>query len=100
MSTGTRKPTSPLRDALRIFFRNKPAVIAAIMIMLLAFMAISGSYYTGKEPDSSDLIRLEEAKLLGDEVKLGVNPDAKLDPITTNLKDTFLPPGSDSKGKA
>ncbi|MCA8916290.1 MAG: ABC transporter permease subunit [Planctomycetes bacterium] len=97
MSTGTRKPTSPLRDALRIFFRNKPAVIAAIMIMLLAFMAISGSYYTGKEPDSSDLIRLEEAKLLGDEVKLGVNPDAKLDPITTNLKDTFLPPGSDSK---
>jgi ABC-type dipeptide/oligopeptide/nickel transport system permease subunit len=99
VSKGTRKPTSPLADALRIFFRNKPAVVAAVMILLLALSAVTGSFMTGKAPDSSDLIRLEEAELLGDKVKLGVNPDAKLDPISTNLKDTFLPPGSVSEDK-
>lgn len=99
MSNGTRKPTSPLADALRIFFRNRPAVVAAVMILLLALSAVTGSFMTGKKPDAPDLIRLEEAELVGDKVKLGVNPDAKLDPETTNLKDTFLPPGSVSKDK-
>ncbi|MCB9933224.1 MAG: ABC transporter permease subunit [Planctomycetes bacterium] len=99
MSNGTRKPTSPLADAMRIFFRNRPAVVAAAMILLLALSAVTGSFMTGKTPEASDLIRLEEAELVGDKVKLGVNPDAKLDPVTTNLKDTFLPPGSISEDK-
>lgn len=95
MST-IQKRTTPLGDALRIFLRNKPAVAAAVMIFLLATAAVTGSLLTGKQADSNELIRFEESELLGDRYKTEAIKYAALDPIKTELKDTFLSPGSKS----
>lgn len=95
MST-IQKRSTPLGDALRIFLRNKPAVAAAFMILLLAAAAVSGSLLTGKQADANELIRFEESELLGDRYKTEAVKVAVLDPIKTELKDTFLSPGSKS----
>lgn len=99
--TQTRKPTSPLRDAFRLFLRNKPAVIALAMIILLALAAGSGQWLVGKKPTEDQLKLMEKAAITGDELDIKVNKDALLDHTKTELKDTFLPPltRSDETGK-
>jgi ABC-type dipeptide/oligopeptide/nickel transport system permease subunit len=99
MSNGTqvRKPTSPLRDALRLFLRNKPAVFALVMIVLLAVAAASGQMFVGKAPTEDQLKLIEKAKVTGDTLDIDVNPSAVADHTRTELKDTFLPPFSESR---
>lgn len=87
-----RKATSPLKDALRIFVRNKPALISAFMILALATAALTGAFMSGKKADASERIRMEEAELIGDRYKTEAIRSAVLDPQKTELKDTFLSP--------
>ena len=96
MSTD-RKPSSPIADALRLFFRNPSAVIALILITLLASAATTGKLLTGKPPTPAQYKLMEEADELGDSVDLDVNPNAVMDPNQTMLRDKFLPPFSKSK---
>lgn len=96
MSDQPRKSSSPLADALRLFVRNKPALISFIAIVLLGVAAVSGSLFVGRKADASDLIRMEEASLVGDRFKSEVIKNAVLDPHQPELKDTFLPPNSQS----
>lgn len=91
------KPSSPLGDAVRIFVRNKPALVSLIMISVLAFSAITGALFTGDKAEPADLVRIEEAELLGDYYETNVKPRAVAHPGKTELKDTFLPPFSDSR---
>lgn len=91
-----RKPTSPLADALRLFFRNPSAVIALILIGLLATAATTGKLLTGKPPTPAQYKLIEEADELGDSVDLDVNTSAVMDPNQTMLRDKFLPPFSKS----
>lgn len=91
------KPSSPLGDALRIFVRNKPALISLLMISVLAISAITGAIFTGDEAQPADLVRIEEAALLGDYYDTNVNPTAVAHPGKTELKDTFLSPFSKSR---
>lgn len=93
------KASSPLVDALKLFFRNPTAVIALLLIVGLAGAAISGNIFTGPKPTPSDLEQLETADELGDATSLDVNPTSILDPTKTRLKDTFLPPFSTSRMK-
>ncbi len=97
MADEPRKPSSPLADAIRLFIRNKPALIAFVLILGLATAAATGAVYAGKKPDNADLIRMEEAELLGDKYKTEAVKSAVLDPQKTELKDTFLPPFSTSR---
>jgi len=98
MSTDTtRKASSPLRDALRLFFRNKPAVVALGMILLLTFSAVSGQLFVGKIPTTDQSKLIEKAAISGDKLDLDVNARALLDHSKTQLKDTFLPPLSSSR---
>jgi ABC-type dipeptide/oligopeptide/nickel transport system permease subunit len=96
MSDAPRKVTSPTKDALRLFLRNKPALIAFAMIMALALAAITGAFLSGKKADANELIRMEEAELIGDRYKTEAIKSAVLDPQKSELKDTFLPPFSQS----
>jgi peptide/nickel transport system permease protein len=92
-----RKSSSPLVDALRLFFRNPSAVVSLILILSLATAATTGKLFTGKEPTQAQLDLMEEAEELGDTVDLDVNPQSVMDPNKTSLKDKFLTPFSDSK---
>jgi ABC-type dipeptide/oligopeptide/nickel transport system permease subunit len=94
--TAQRKPSSPLRDAMRLFLRNPTAVVALILILLLTTAAVTGELLTGKPPTAAQLESMESAAALGDTLDLDVNPRAVLDPLQTNLKDKFLPPLSRS----
>lgn len=96
MSDQPRKSSSPLADALRLFVRNKPALLSFIAIVLLGVAAVSGSLVVGRKADAADLIRMEEASLVGDRFKSEVIKNAVLDPHQPELKDTFLPPASRS----
>lgn len=96
MSTN-RKPTSPIADALRLFFRNPSAVIALILITLLATAATTGKLLTGKPPTPAQYKLMQEADELGDSVDLDVNASAVMDPNQTMLRDKFLPPFTKSK---
>ncbi|KAA0210663.1 hypothetical protein EDM80_13130, partial [bacterium] len=69
MSDQPRKSSSPLADALRLFVRNKPALLSFIAIVLLGVAAVSGSLVVGRKADAADLIRMEEASLVGDRFK-------------------------------
>lgn len=91
MST-ERKSTSPIVDALRLFFRNPSAVIALVLILLLATAAITGKAFTGKPPTPAQYKLMDEADELGDSVDLDVNANALMDPNQTMLRDKFLPP--------
>ncbi|MCA8946152.1 MAG: hypothetical protein KDB29_07995, partial [Planctomycetes bacterium] len=95
--TTERKSSSPLVDALRLFFRNPSAVVSLLLILLLASSAITGKVFTGKEPTPAQQELIAEAEELGDTVDLEVNPLAVSDPGETTLKDKFLPPFSTSK---
>lgn len=97
MATEGRKPSSPLRDALRLLVRNRPAVLAALAISLLAFAAISGELLTGKPPTPEEIAIIEEAEYVGDKVDLDRNSWAVTDPLDTKLQDKLLPPGGSSK---
>ncbi|MEZ5991610.1 MAG: ABC transporter permease subunit [Planctomycetota bacterium] len=92
-----RKPTSPLRDAMRLFLRNKPAVFALVMILALALAAGSGQLLVGKKPTEGQLALMEKAAITGDTLDLEVNSNAVADHTKTELKDTFLPPFSESR---
>ena len=92
-----RKSTSPIVDALRLFFRNPSAVVALLLIAMLATAATTGKVFTGTKPTIAQHALLEEADELGDSVDLGVNRVAVMDPNQTMLRDKFLPPGTVSK---
>lgn len=92
-----RKSTSPFLDALKLFFRNPSAVVALGLIAMLALAAISGNVFTGEKPSTDDWEKLEAASELGDTTDLDINTTAILDPSKTRLKDTFLPPFSESR---
>jgi ABC-type dipeptide/oligopeptide/nickel transport system permease subunit len=92
-----RKPSSPLKDALRLFFHNKPAVFSLIMIMLLALAAVSGELFVGTQPTPDQLALMEKAKITGDKVDLNVNRHAVMDHTKPELRDTFLAPGERSR---
>lgn len=89
-----RKPSSPLRDALRLFFRNKPAVAAAIAIFLLACVAVSGEFLTGKRPSPEEVELIKESLYIGDKVEVKRNAIALSDPLETVLDEKLLPPFS------
>ncbi|MBX3475766.1 MAG: ABC transporter permease subunit [Planctomycetes bacterium] len=93
-----RKPTSPLRDALRLFFRNKPAVAAAIAIFVLACVAVSGEILTGKPPTEEDRQQIKESIYVGDKVEIKRNELARSDPLETVLDEKLLPPFSRGDG--
>jgi len=84
-------------DALRIFVRNTPALVALIMILVLATAAVSGALFTGKKADPGEVIRMEEADLLGDRLTTEAVKSSVADPVSPALKDTFLPPFSESR---
>lgn len=90
------KPTTPLQDAIRVFLRNKPAVLSLVMIVMLAISAVSGKILVGKQPTEDQLKLIEKAEITGDTLDLDVNPSAVFDHNKTQLKDTFLSPGSAS----
>jgi ABC-type dipeptide/oligopeptide/nickel transport system permease subunit len=92
-----RKHSTPLMDALKVFARNKPALVAFAMLLGLATAAATGALWTGKRADSAELIRMEESELLGDNYRTEAVENAKADPVSTELLDTFLPPFSESK---
>lgn len=94
MATEGRKPSSPLRDALRLFFRNKPAVLAAIAILALAVVAVTGELFTGKKPSPEEIAIIEENQYVGDKVEIKRNPRAFSDPLETVLDEKLLPPFS------
>jgi ABC-type dipeptide/oligopeptide/nickel transport system permease subunit len=94
--TQTRKATSPLRDAMRLFLHNKPAVVALFMIIGLAAAAVTGQMFVGKKPTEDQMQLIEKAKITGDELDIKVNEGAIFDHTKTELKDTFLPPFSES----
>lgn len=89
--------SSPFVDALKLFFRNPSAVVALLLILGLATAAITGKVFTGPKPSVANWEQLDTASELGDTTELDVNPTAVLDPTKTRLKDTFLPPFSDSR---
>ncbi|MCC6465655.1 MAG: ABC transporter permease subunit [Planctomycetes bacterium] len=92
-----RKAISPWRDALRIFLRNRPAVLAMVMILALAAAAITGKLLTGRAPTTQDRIATMRTEVLGDRQRLEVNEWAVMDPLATELKDKFRNVGSDSR---
>jgi len=92
MSEPKQKASSPLADAIWLFVRNKPALIAFCMIVGLGLAAISGSMFAGKRADANDLLRMEESELVGDRFKTESIKVAILDPQKTELKDTFERP--------
>ncbi len=93
----TRKPSSPTRDALRLFFRNPSSVVALLLILTLAAAAVSGKLFTGAKPSMEQVQSMQDAEEIGDVVDLDVNEWAILDPEKTELKDKFLSPLSDSR---
>ncbi|MCC7509968.1 MAG: ABC transporter permease subunit [Planctomycetes bacterium] len=99
MSNGTsdRKPSSPLKDSLRLLFHNKPAVLSLFMIVLLASAAISGQLMVGKRPTDDQIKLMDKAAITGDTLAIEVKRGAVLDHTKTELKDTFLPPLSESR---
>ncbi|MBK8206931.1 MAG: ABC transporter permease subunit [Planctomycetes bacterium] len=99
MSNGTsdRKPSSPLKDSLRLLFHNKPAVLSLFMIVLLASAAISGQLLVGKRPTEDQIKLMDKAAITGDTLAIEVKRGAVLDHTKTELKDTFLPPLSESR---
>ncbi|MDC1141743.1 ABC transporter permease subunit [Planctomycetota bacterium] len=96
MSNST-KPSSPLKDSLRLFVRNKPSVIAGVMILILTVAAVSGQFYSGKIPTDVQRSLIENAEAAGDVHGIEVNPDAVLDSSKPELKDTFIAPGGESR---
>lgn len=90
-ATSPRK-TTPLRDALRIFFRNRPAVLAMVTILMLIVVAVSGKFLTGKQPTDEEAKVIAEAKELGDKVKIERNALSVVDPLQTELKDKLERP--------
>jgi ABC-type dipeptide/oligopeptide/nickel transport system permease subunit len=95
--TQKRRPTSPMRDGLRLLFTNKPAVMAMAAILLLATAAITGELLTGKQPTSDELEMIARNVEIGDKVDLDRNSWAVLDPLETELTDKLLPPFSRSE---
>ena len=91
-----RKPSSPLIDALKLFFLNKSSVVALLLILGLAVAAVSGELLTGKAPTPQQFDQMEEAKILGDVFDSDANSWAVVDPNKTDLKNKLLAPGSDS----
>lgn len=94
-----RKPSSPLKDALRLFLRNKPAVFALVMILALAMAALTGELLVGKQPTPDQLALMDKAEITGDTLDLDVNRHAVMDHTKTELKDTFLKPGAESRAE-
>jgi ABC-type dipeptide/oligopeptide/nickel transport system permease subunit len=92
-----RKPTSPMRDGLRLLLRNKPALMAMFAIGLLAAAAVTGELLTGKAPTADEIKMIAENRHIGDRVDLEVNSWAVVDPLDTQLTDKLLPPFSRSK---
>lgn len=95
--TSARKPSSPLKDSLRLLFHNKPAVLSLFMIVLLASAAISGQLLVGKRPTEDQLKLMDKAAITGDTLAIEVKRGAVLDHTKTELKDTFLPPLAESR---
>jgi ABC-type dipeptide/oligopeptide/nickel transport system permease subunit len=79
-------------DALKVFARNKPALVAFVMLLGLATAATTGAIWTGKRADAAELIRMEESELVGDNYRTEAVKNSKADPVSTELLDTFLPP--------
>jgi ABC-type dipeptide/oligopeptide/nickel transport system permease subunit len=98
-SAPERKPASPMRDAWRLFFRNKPALAAFFMIMLLAAFALTGKFLTGSKPNLEQRYRMERAAVLGDNLSIEVNDWSLADPNEPDLKDTFLRPLEEARGE-
>lgn len=88
----TPRKSTPLGDALRIFFRNRPAVLAMVTILLLVVIAVSGKFLTGKLPTEEEAKVITEAKELGDKVKIERNSWSVVDPLQTELKDKLERP--------
>ena len=87
-----RKPTSPLRDALRIFLGNKPAVLALLAILALALVGGSGIWLTGQPPTEDERAQIAEIEYVGDKVELERSSLALINPLDTRLEDKLLPP--------
>ncbi len=94
-----RKPASPMRDAWRLFFRNKPALAAFFMIILLAAFALTGKFLTGTKPNLEQRYSMERAAVLGDSLSIEVNDWSLADPNEPDLKDTFLRPMEEARGE-
>ncbi|CAG0978720.1 Oligopeptide transport system permease protein OppC [Planctomycetaceae bacterium] len=96
----TRRPSSPTRDALRLFVRNKPALGSLLMIFVLATIAVTGLFLTGRIPNADERKKIEEARSRGEELQTKFNEQAVLDPITPDLKSKFVQPFErNSEGK-
>ncbi|MCC6573075.1 MAG: ABC transporter permease subunit [Planctomycetes bacterium] len=90
-ATNTRR-SSPTRDALRLFFRNKPAVVSLVMISLLVLIALAGEIFTGKPPTPEESEVIRQTQELGDRVRMSRNPRSIVDPLKTELKDKLERP--------
>ncbi|MCF6227884.1 MAG: ABC transporter permease subunit [Planctomycetes bacterium] len=91
------KVSSPLKDSLRLFIRNKPSVLAMIMILLLAGVAVTGHFYVGNMPDEKQFELIENAEIAGDVHGLEITPTAVWDPSEPILEDYFISPGGKSR---
>lgn len=88
----TPRRTSPTQDALRILWRNRPAMAALVAIFLLSMAALSGKLFTGQPPTEEEQKIIADAEELGDKVKLDRNSWAVVNPLKTELKDKLERP--------
>lgn len=88
----TPRRTSPTQDALRILWRNRPAMAALIAIFLLSMAALSGKVFTGQQPTEEEQKIIADAEELGDKIKLDRNSWAVVNPLKTELKDKLERP--------